>query len=335
MRSLFGSLFGESETEYLQTENSLLREQQFRQIEYIRKKINQLLLLMGTLPLRPDEFDDDSLIETDPIGTVAESFAQILEHEKQLNEKLQLIHDELRAIISSAGTGILVVDRTMRIQMHNQKITEYFSLTTEELMGKCCCQVLCNSDGAPPFCTFERVMESRRTVHQPDWMRGGRHYDVVGTPVRNKLGDISCVVLAYNDISNNIENEKRMKEREQVYTDLFESLSDMVLCLLPDGSFLSANRVWRESLGFRPEELGGLKFWNVIAPEYRKQGLAYFNALMHGSRSERVRTVFFGKDGSYLPVEGHMRSSVSNGRTIAVLASFRVATDGAGEKRPT
>lgn len=50
-------------------------------LKYVRAKINQLLEVMGTLPLRPEELDDASLLELDPIGILADSFAQVLEHQ--------------------------------------------------------------------------------------------------------------------------------------------------------------------------------------------------------------------------------------------------------------
>ena len=35
---------------------------------YIRAKVDQLLTVMGAIPLRPEELDDDTLIALDPIG---------------------------------------------------------------------------------------------------------------------------------------------------------------------------------------------------------------------------------------------------------------------------
>ncbi len=323
MKSLLSKLFGDSELEAVLSENRQLRERQFKQVEYIRRKTNQLLLLMGTLPIRPEELDDDNLLGIDPIGTVAESFGQILEHEKQLNNELQIAHDEIRAIISSVGIGIVVVDSEMRIKMYNQRVKELFELAPEELTGQTCCQALCGSGQPPSYCTFERVMESRRTVHQPDWQQGNRHFDVIGTPVKDKFGDVTHVVLAYNDITLRIEYEQQLREREKIYLDLFENVGDMVQCVMPDGTFMFVNRAWREQLGYSADELAGLKVWNIIAPEHRKQCLEIFNSLVQGKQTEMVSTVFFSKDGREIPVEGHACSSRAQGKTIATFGMFR------------
>lgn len=324
MKSFLGKLFGESVTDQVSKENTLLRERQYRQGEYIRKKTNQLLLLMGTLPLRPDELDDETLLELDPIGTVAEAFVQIIEHEKALTERVRLVQDEIQAIMSSAGVGILVLDVNMRIQMYNQKVVELFSLHQDELAGKTCCQAVCDRASVPGNCTFARIMESRRPVHQVDWVCNERHFDVTGTPVKNRLGDITHVVLAYADISNRILSESRMRDQEQMYLTVLENADDIVQCVAADGSFLFVNRLWRETLGYSADETNGLKIWNIVAPENRQEFRELFNDIFSGRHPDPIHTVFFGKNGREIPVTGHSGCSHVDGKPLAMFGMFRV-----------
>lgn len=323
MKSFIGKLLGGTENTELAGENKLLREQQFKQTEYIRRKTNQLLMLMGTLPIRPEELDDDALIEIDPIGTVADAFAQILEHEKELNERLRLARDEIQAILSSVGVGIMLLDSSMHIQMYNQKIVELFSLNEQTLIGQTCCQAVCGVSTLPDNCIFTRILESRRHFHQSDWVQAGRHFDVAGAPIKNRFGDVTHVVLAYTEITSRVETERRLREHEQICLDVFENISDIVQCVTPDGSFLFVNRAWRELLGYLPHEIVSLKFWNIIAPECRKECMEHFDILMHGKRLERVRTNLLSKDGKEITVEGQINCSFSNGRPIATFGLFR------------
>ncbi len=98
------------ELEKLRTEVGQLRSQERSVIAYVRSKVDQLLRVMGTLPLRPEELDDATLIALDPIGILAESFSQILEHLQETSEDRAQARDELQAIFDSAGTAIVVVD---------------------------------------------------------------------------------------------------------------------------------------------------------------------------------------------------------------------------------
>ncbi len=324
MKSLLGKMLGGSDSDQIFRENTLLRERQFKQIEYIRSKTNQMLMLMGTLPLRPEELDDDALLEIDPIGTMAEAFVQILEHEKELGERIRLAHDEIQAIMSSVGVGILVLDSGMRIQMYNQKVLEMFSLHGEQLMGVTCNKAICGIDTPPENCTCDRVMESRRPVHQVDWTNRERHFDVFGTPVKNRLGDITHVVLAYTDITSRIMTERRLRDNEQMHLEVFENVHDMVQCVLADGSFMFVNRSWRETLGYSADETSGLKIWNIIAPEHRKECMDQFNMLFKGQDPGQVRTTLFSKSGREIPVTGTVSASIINGKPIASFGLFRV-----------
>ncbi len=60
--------------EELQQEVLELREKYTNATQYIRQKVNQLLTVMGTAELKPEELDDATLIELDPIGIVSDSF---------------------------------------------------------------------------------------------------------------------------------------------------------------------------------------------------------------------------------------------------------------------
>jgi two-component system phosphate regulon sensor histidine kinase PhoR len=324
MKTLLGKIFGVSELDQITKENTFLRERQYKQIEYIRNKTNQMLILMGTLPIRPEELDDETLLEVDPIGTVAESFIQILEHEKELSERVRFARDEIQAILSSVGVGMLVLDSSMHIQMYNQKVIELFSLQEEQLTGKTCCQAVCGGNSLPDNCTFSRIMASRRPVHQVDWINNGRHFDVSGTPVKNRLGDITHVVLAYTDITGRIMTEQRLRDQEQMYLNVFENATDLIQSVAADGSFLFVNRAWRETLGYSSDETCGLKIWNIIAPEHRKSCMDLFNNLFKGQPLEHISTVFFRKNGTEFPVTGHVSCSLAEGKPVATFGMFRV-----------
>jgi len=324
MKSIIHKLFGESEIERLTVENRLLREAHFRQIEYIRKKTNQMLLLFGTLPIRPDEPAVDSLIDADPIGVMTESIVQILEHEKHLNERVRAAHDETQAILASVGVGIMVLDSKMKIQIYNQRLLEMFNVTEAGLTGKACCQAICRTESYPINCVFERIMNTRRPVHLDDWVMNNRHFEVSGVPVRSRFGDVNQVVMAYTDITNRVKTELHLREKEQMYLDVFENIGEMVQCVAPDGSFIFVNRLWRENMGYSPDEIAGLKIWNIIAPECRSVCMVHFGSLMKGERLSEIETVFFSKECRELPVKGHVTISYSDGKPLATFGMFRV-----------
>lgn len=178
-----------------------LRLQEREAFRYIREKVDQLLDLMGTAPLKPEELDDKTLLDLDPIGIISNSFAQILDHLKDTNLELKGARDEIGAIFDSAGTGILVLDSDMKVIAFNRKQEEFFVRREGRLVGSTCCEVMCGGKRPQDSCTFDHVMLDGEAYHQKDWVCGGRHFNVVGTPIRNEAGKIARVVLVYTDIT--------------------------------------------------------------------------------------------------------------------------------------
>ncbi len=56
---------------------------------YIRDKADQLLVMMGSKPLDASDVGDRTLIALDPIGTIAESFSQVIAHLHDINDQLR------------------------------------------------------------------------------------------------------------------------------------------------------------------------------------------------------------------------------------------------------
>lgn len=167
-------------------------------------------------------------------------------------------------------------------------------------------------------------MESRRPLHQADWMCNERHFDVSGTPLKNRVGDITHVVLVYTDITGRIMAERSLRDQEQMYLDVFENANDIVQCVAADGSFLFVNRLWRETLGYSADETKGLKIWNIVAPENRMECLERFGDIIRGQQLGPVHTVFFSKSGHEIPVTGHVSCSTVDGTPRATIGLFQV-----------
>lgn len=185
----------------LRLENDRLRQRETELLGYLRAKIDALLKLMGTLPLRSDELDDEHLITFDPIGVITETFAHILENLQHTNEKLSLARDEITAIFDAAGAGILVLDREQMIVSCNSQLKEMFHFYDELVSGQCCLQRLCRAEAPPPECVFFKVMASQQLEKTMSWGYEGRYFDVVGAPIKGLDGAIARVVLVYQEVT--------------------------------------------------------------------------------------------------------------------------------------
>ena len=316
---------GETELEHLRVENDELRRKYAKSIRYVRDKVNQLLSVMGTAPLRAEELDDLTLIDTDPIGIVSNSFSQILRHLHKTNYKLRFARDEIQVMFDSTGMGILVVDEAMRITAYNRKLAEMFFRGRGKMEGEPCQSAVCNIVSHRDGCVFSEIFKNGHSVSIERWILGERYFNIVGTPIKDANGRVTSVVMVYMDNTELKNAENSLRNSEERYRDLFENATDLIQSVGPDGSILYVNKAWRETLGYGEEEINRLSIFDIIHPDCKRCG-PDFKSVVYGEKSGRVETVFMTKDGTEIIVEGNINSMIEGGRFTGTRGIFRDIT---------
>jgi PAS domain S-box-containing protein len=312
--------------ERLLRENAELNRKYSTATQYIRNKVNQLLTVMGTSTLKPEELDDKTLIETDPIGIISDSFVQILKHLHKTNAKLKITNQEIKAIFDSAGAGILVIDGEMRTLAYNAKLREQFFSDKLDVTGQSCYRLICNLSNPYSSCPFTKVFDSGETIHLTGWVLNNRYFDIVCTPVKDEHGEVTRAVLLYMDITDRMHTEQALRQSEEKYRDLFENANDLIQSIGPDGAFLYVNRAWRERLGYGEDEVPGLSAFDILHPDCSECG-PDFKSVVFGETSGRIETVFITKSGRKINVEGNISTAFSEGKLIGTRGIFRDITE--------
>jgi two-component system phosphate regulon sensor histidine kinase PhoR len=210
---------GRTESSASQTEElALLREENARlkaaagnAFQYIRDKVNELLGVLGTKSLRPEELDDQSLVAFDPIGIVATTFQHVLDTQRDTNRQLAEAHNEIQAIFDTVGAALLVLDSRRRLLAWNQKAARLLIGGARDVRGSDCKLAVCNGMLANHQCTFQRVLENGQEAVNTGVKMGGRIFDVIGRPLFGENGEISQVVLAYHDVSTHRHTEAALR----------------------------------------------------------------------------------------------------------------------------
>jgi PAS domain S-box-containing protein len=309
------------------SETQRLRDRNERAMRYIREKVDELLKVIGTSPLRPEELDDETLIGLDPIGIVAGSFRQVLTHLSHTNAQLQLAREELQAIFDCAGLGILVIDRNQRILACNAKFREQFATADLDLVGRSCREVVCKTDRPDRPCPFMHTLLTGEPFRSPDWLVGGRHYDIVETAIRNQAGEVTGSVLVYSDISERIAAEEALRRSEARYRDIFENTSDLILSARPDGSLEYVNKAWCVTLGYSQEEARHLNFLGLLHEACDAGCQARLKALMRGEGGGYARATLAAKDGRMVVLEGDVSLVRERGEISGIRAILRDVTE--------
>ncbi len=117
-----------------------------------------------------------------------------------------------------------------------------------------------------------------------------------------------------------------LSKSEQQYRVAFEDANDLVHCVDADGYFLYANRLWRETLGYKEDEIRSMKIFDIVAPEFQNKCKNIFSCMMRGEEAEPTETVFITKDGLRIMVEGRCNTVFENGKAVEMRGVFRDIT---------
>lgn len=128
------------------------------------------------------------------------------------------------------------------------------------------------------------------------------------------------------------EQQRRLIEQELIaskerYQDIFDNTSDLIQCLLPDGSFIYTNNAWREAMGYTEEEVRPLNLLDVLHPESMACCQDRFERLNRGESLTCLDFRFISKSGNTVDLMGDCGSIVKEGETISTRGIFRNITE--------
>jgi PAS domain S-box-containing protein len=131
----------------------------------------------------------------------------------------------------------------------------------------------------------------------------------------------------FRDISERTRNEKALRESEQRYRDLFENAHDLIQIVQPDGRLLYVNRAWRQTFGYRKEEVEGLSVFDLISPDCHDHCREVFQRIITVEDVHYIDTVFMARDGRKIIIEGNACCKFQDGRPVVTQCIFRDVTE--------
>jgi PAS domain S-box-containing protein len=87
-------------------------------------------------------------------------------------------------------------------------------------------------------------------------------------PVMDGEGKVSRIVGISEDVTERKRAERELKKSEERYRDLFENANEIICTLDLDGNLTSVNRAGERVTGYAREEILGMNFRQITAPEF-------------------------------------------------------------------
>ncbi len=117
-----------------------------------------------------------------------------------------------------------------------------------------------------------------------------------------------------------------LQERESQLRDFFDNASDLIQSVSPDGQFLFVNRAWKETLGYREDDLSGISIVNVGHPDCLETFMSMMQAVLQGGECQGIETTFVTKDSREIIVEGNVNCRFEQGIAVSIRGIFRDIT---------
>ena len=246
------------------------------------------------------------------------------DNQSELIEKLRASEDRARTIFESVQVGIMVQAADGRFTYANRVAEQIFALPAGEITDKTSedpvwQMVLENgtpvpAEDHPSMITLRTGQPMRNEVRglfagDPEETR----WLLINTePVFGDDGETpSEVIITFNDITEQINDARRLRESEERYRLLFETAQDAIFIADPEsGMMLDCNRKGEELIGRSREELRRMHQTELHPPQERRQYSADFGraASTKGARFTELEVLH--RDGHRIPVE------ISSGGTI-------------------
>ena len=231
----------------------LARAQYVAAIRYIRAKVDQLLTVMGTLPLKPEELDDETLIALDPIGIIADSFGQVLEHLQETNRDLEVAHDEIHTLLDAAGAAIVMVDSRLNVESANQKAYEYLFGRDEDVTGTLFCERIGEDHREISQSFVSEILASGEGGEISDFHMGERCFHLVASPIKADDGRVMRIVFVFTDITE----LKHTEDALRLSATVFNNSAEAIIVTDGDNRIVTVNDAFTTITGYTLDEVRG------------------------------------------------------------------------------
>lgn len=263
---------------------------------------------------------------------MAEEVNQVLRQEinehRRTQEALRRSRQFARSLVESSLDMIMAADPQGRITEFNPAAQMRFGYELDEVMGTSTNKL------------YVDPVEYARIQHELNT------YGAFTGEIRNmsKDGEVFTTFLAASrmftedgeylgamgvsrDVTRMRRDREALQASEERYRDLFENATDLIQSVDPAGRFEYANNAWKRALGYTDPEVERLRLEDVVHPDYLRAYLERHGRLIAGEAVERISTIFIGKNGQEVHVEGTTNLRSVDGRPVATRSIFTDMTN--------
>jgi len=247
---------------------------------------------------------------------------EINEH-RRTQEALRRSKRFARGLVDSSLDMIMAADPTGVITEYNPAASLHFGYEPEEILGTKTIMLYADPK------EFEHVQKELDTYGTftgeiRNVSKTGKVFTsfLAASRIHDESGEFLGVMGVSRDITRMKLDQDALRTSEERYRDLFENATDLIQSIEPDGRIQYVNNAWRRALDYTEDEVAKLRLEDIIHPDHLAAYMDRFQRAMAGNEVERIHTVFVGKKGNSVHVEGTTNVRSVDGRPIASRSIF-------------
>ncbi|MGA2678067.1 MAG: PAS domain S-box protein [Sedimentisphaerales bacterium] len=200
--------------------------------------------------------------------------------------KPNAVSREWEDIFQAIGHPSLILGPDHRIIACNKAAVKVTGKSTEQLIGKKCCDVFHKKNEPPNTCPMEKLLKSGRFETVEMEMEAlDRIFMVSCTPVFDKSGALVRIIHIATDITERKRAEEKLRESELAFRTLFEAGAEGILVAdLKNRKFKYANPAICRMLGYTEAELTTMGVDNIHPIESLEYVIEQFELQARGDK---------------------------------------------------
>ncbi len=118
-----------------------------------------------------------------------------------------------------------------------------------------------------------------------------------------------------------------LRDGREDFRDFCDHANDLLQRVDANNRFIYVNRKWLDTLGYTESEAAGLTLNDILREDQIPHCTDVFDSVRTGRSVENVHTVFVGKGGREVHVEGNVSPRFENGEFVSTRGIFRDVTE--------
>ena len=194
----------------------------------------------------------------------------------QVQQNLEAGQRQTQNILDSIPDIVMVLDQEMRIQTVNAGFSRFTGLSSSQVRGQPCYDVLCRRLKPPSVdevtCPFRRVVETGKRVEMVqvfDYVKVPgieQYFDVTMIPLAKEDGKVIQVVETLHPINERVRLQRKVEEAAHRFRQFIDSARDLISIKDLEGRYSVANLATANAFGMNVEDLIGKTAQELYPP---------------------------------------------------------------------